>query len=144
MAAQETSADAGLHAFLDDVSQHPLTKAQQQWLHLDVATMFASTPILDHEINTEREKTLLFLKESLVLLCANERIVHHFPRHLIHCFVDDQRGDDTANEHLFHAELFSISPLEEQLCWVADGHSEHEVPHLQAKVAQWMGWLNRV
>jgi hypothetical protein len=144
MPKQEVSGDAGLHAFLDALSECNLPPRQHEWFHVDVSAMFSTTPIHFHEVDVGTGKSLLFLGESLALLCPQQHLVHHFPRHLIHCFVEDRRHHVLLDqEAVFRAELFSISPLEEQLCWVADGLSEHEIPALQAKVAQWMGWLNR-
>lgn len=144
MPEQEVSADAGLHAFLDDLSQCQLPPLQHQWFHVDVATMMANTPIHFHEVDEDNGKSLLFLNDSLVMLCPQQHLLHHFPRHLVHCFVEDRRHHVLVNdEPLFRVELFSISPLEEQLCWVAHSPNEHEVPTLQSKVAKWMAWLNR-
>ena len=106
--------------------------------------MFSSTPLLHHELDRESGESLLFLHDSLVLLCPQQRILHHFPRHLIHCFVEDRRHhvvrEDTA---VFRAELFSISPLEEQLCWISKCDEDHEVPVVQQRISRWMRWLNR-
>ena len=69
--------------------------------------------------------------------------MQHFPKHLLHCFVDDNRCE--CNEHdgvLFRAELFSISPTEEQLCWERCCRSEMEIPDAQSRVARWLSWLN--
>ena len=144
MPSQEVSTDAGLQQFLDDLTQCNLPPRQHQWFHIDVAAMFSSTPIHAHEVDQDNGKSLLFLNDSLVLLCPQQHILHHFPRQLIHCFVEDRRHhvlhDD---EPVFRAELFSISPLEEQLCWVINSAEEHQVPVLQAKIAKWMAWLNR-
>ena len=144
MRQEEVSEDAGLHAFLDALNACDLPPRQHEWFHVDVATMFSSTPILFHEVDADSGKSLLFLNDSLVLLCPQQHLLHHFPRHLIHCFVEDRRHHVViANEAVFRAELFSISPLEEQLCWVTQSPSQHDVPALQTKVAKWMAWLNR-
>ena len=112
MPSQEVSTDAGLQQFLDDLTQCNLPPRQHQWFHIDVAAMFSSTPIHAHEVDQDNGKSLLFLNDSLVLLCPQQHILHHFPRQLIHCFVEDRRHhvlhDD---EPVFRAELFSISLL---------------------------------
>ncbi len=144
MPQEVTSGVAGLQSFLDDVASTQRSQQQHDWFQIDVAAMFSSTPIIAHELNRETGAALLFLNESLVLLCPEQTILHHFPRHLIHCFVEDFRNQRAENgEMVYRIELFSISPLEEQLCWVVKSTSEHEIPRLQAQVARWMGWLNR-
>ncbi len=40
------------------------------------------------------------------------------------------------------AELFSISPSEEQLGWEIKCDSECGVPNVQSSVARWLKWLN--
>ena len=40
------------------------------------------------------------------------------------------------------AELFSISPSEEQLAWEIKCLSEREVPEVQSNVSRWLQWLN--
>ncbi|MGB1588666.1 MAG: hypothetical protein ACPHJD_07620 [Poseidonia sp.] len=144
MPEQEVSGDAGLQSFLDDLTRCRLPPHQHQWFQVDVATMMANTPIHFHELDKENGKSLLFLNESLVMLCPEQHVVHHFPRHLVHCFVEDRRHHLTVDDDTqFRAELFSISPLEEQLCWVEHSPSVHDVPTIQSKVAKWMAWLNR-
>ncbi len=144
MPEQEVGGDAGLHGFLDALNACDLLPRQQEWFNVDVAAMFASTPIHFHELDLDTGKSLLFLNDSLTLLCPQEHVLHHFPRHLIHCFVDDRRHHVLMDDDpVFRAELFSISPLEEQLCWVAQSANEHDVPTLQSKIAKWLAWLNR-
>ena len=144
MRAKGYSEEAGLQAFLDHLSQCDLSVSQQDWFQIDIAAMFGDTPIHFHELNPLTGESLLFLNESLVLMCPQQSIIHHFPRQLIHCFVEDRRRHILMDdEPVFKAELFSISPLEEQLCWMVQGQSELEVPQIQAHVARWMAWLNR-
>ena len=41
-----------------------------------------------------------------------ESAIHHFPKNMLHCFVDDFRRLGSQDDGiLFKAELFSISPL---------------------------------
>jgi len=144
MRAEHANCEAGWQEYLDHISKCDLPQRQQEWLHIDVRAMFSSTPLLHHELDRESGESLLFLHDSLVLLCPQQRILHHFPRHLIHCFVEDRRHhvvrEDTA---VFRAELFSISPLEEQLCWISKCDEDHEVPVVQQRISRWMRWLNR-
>ena len=144
MRAEHANCEAGWQEYLDHISKCDLPQRQQEWLHIDVRAMFSSTPLIHHEIHEETGESLLFLHDSVVLLCSQQRILHHFPRHLIHCFVEDRRHhvvreDDTV----FRAELFSISPLEEQLCWVSSCEEIHEIPVEQQRISRWMRWLNR-
>ena len=36
---------------------------------------------------------------------------------MLHCFIEDKR-DNPEKDHVFRVELFSITPDEEQLCWI--------------------------
>ena len=59
-----------------------------------------------------------------------------FPKHLLHCFVDDNRSKcDAADGVLMRAELFSITPKGEQLAWERSCRSEMEVPGVQNAVS---------
>ena len=44
---------------------------------------------------------------------------------------------------LFRGELFSVTPEAEQLCWVRDCTSDHEIPDTQSIISGWMKWLNQ-
>ena len=79
-----------------------------------------------------------------MLCCPKSGRIHHYPKHLLHCFVDDNRSKSIdVDGVLIRAELFSISPNEEQLCWECSCRSELEVPEMQSKVSRWLSWLNR-
>ena len=71
-------------------------------------------------------------------------VMRHYPRSLVHCFVEDKRPEQNKDEELlFRGELFSITPESEQLCWVRDCTSDHEIPETQSKISGWMKWLNQ-
>lgn len=144
MRAEHASNEAGWQEYLDHVSRCDLSQRQQDWLQVDVRAMFSSTPLVHHELESSSGESLLFFSESIVMLCPQQRILHHFPRHLIHCFVEDRRHHAIRDDDvLFRAEIFSISPLEEQLCWVTQCEEAHEIPSIQQRIARWMRWLNR-
>ena len=57
--------------------------------------------------------------------------------------IDDKRNFPIdADGIIFKAELFSISPSEEQLCWEEVCRSEMEIPMIQNKISRWLSWLN--
>ena len=86
---------------------------------------------------------LLFLEKSLVWCSPRTGQVQHHPKHLIHCFVDDYRlGKRKEGDPLFRGELFSITPQNEQLCWLLESNEQKDLPHIQQKVSKWMAWLN--
>jgi hypothetical protein len=52
------------------------------------------------------------------------------------------RGDEIKRNLIFRGELFSVTPHDEQLCWILECRKEAEVPPAQKTVAGWMSWLN--
>ncbi len=143
MSGEETASQLRVQEYLDDVSELDIPSSQTQWYNVDVASLLTSTKILGHEVCTCTGDSLLFLERSVMLCSPSSGKMQHFPKHLLHCFVDDNR--EKCSEHdgvLFRAELFSISPTEEQLCWEHCCRSEMEVPEVQSRVASWLSWLN--
>tara|TARA_B110000014_G_C19973395_1_gene503966 strand:+ start:232 stop:693 length:462 start_codon:yes stop_codon:yes gene_type:complete len=130
-------------AFLDSVSSLSLEHKFQEWYNVEVAAAIDGCKLRGHEINSETGESLLFLNRSAVLCVPQKGHIAHYPRHLIHCFVDDFRhnGKD-ENGLVMRAELFSISPAEEQLGWEIVCRSEQEVPSVQTNVSRWLRWLN--
>ena len=129
--------------YLDDVSELDIPSAQTEWYNVDVASLLIGSKVLGHEVDQSTGDSLLFLERSVMRCSPSEGKMQHFPKHLLHCFVDDNRCE--SNEHdgvLFRAELFSISPTEEQLCWERCCRSEMEIPDVQSRVARWLSWLN--
>ena len=143
MSGEETGGQLRVQEYLDDVSDLDIPSSQTQWYNVDVASLLTSTKILGHEVDRCTGDSLLFLERSAMLCSPSTGKMQHFPKHLLHCFVDDNR--EKCSEHdgvLFRAELFSISPTEEQLCWEHCCRSEMEVPEVQSRVASWLSWLN--
>ena len=143
MSAEETVAHLRVQEYLDDVSELNIPSSQTEWYNVDVASLLTGSKVLGHEVDQCTGDSLLFLERSVMLCSPSAGKMQHFPKHLLHCFVDDNRCD--CNEHdgvLFRAELFSISPTEEQLCWERCCRSEMEIPDVQSRVARWLSWLN--
>ena len=144
MPADSLCQEERMQIFFDEISQLDISPSQQQWFQIDVSAMLEGNTILDHEVNTDTGEALLFLPRSLVMLCPTQTTIHQYPRDLIHCFVEDYRSKSNPDEPnlIFKAELFSISPADEQLCWVRECTHLHHIPSVQANVAKWMRWLN--
>ena len=143
MSGEETTGQLRVQEYLDDVSELDIPSSQTQWYNIDVASLLTSTKIIGHEVDKCTGNSLLFLEKSAMLCSPSSGKMQHFPKNLLHCFVDANR--DKCDEHdgvLFRAELFSISPTEEQLCWEHCCRSEMEVPDVQSRVARWLSWLN--
>ena len=136
-------AEERIQAFLDDVSKMDLKPTQLAWYQVDVANMVQQTEIQHHEVSDGTGECLLFLEKSLVWCSPRTGQVQHHPKHLIHCFVDDYRlGERKDGDPLFRGELFSITPQNEQLCWLLESNEQKDLPHIQQKVSKWMAWLN--
>ncbi|PXY74432.1 MAG: hypothetical protein CXX81_21330, partial [Methanobacteriota archaeon] len=114
------------------------------WYNVDVATMLEGCKIRGHSTNPEDGTAVIFLNESVVVCNPKEGSMQHYPRGMIHCFVDDKRNSDEQEEGepIFSTELFSISPRGEELCYILSCEEEHEVPTIQTEVANWLSWLN--
>lgn len=133
---------ARLQRFLDDIAELDLTEEDREWVQIDVATMLDGSEVLMHEVQALTGAALLFLPRGVVLVEPTVRAVRQYPRSLLHLFVEDLRKTEAADGALFRAELFSISPADEQLCWLFECYMEEEVPLAQATTARWMQWLN--
>jgi hypothetical protein len=143
MSAEETMAHLRVQEYLDDVSELDIPSSQTEWYNVDVASLLTGSKVLGHEVDRCTGDSLLFLEKSVMLCSPSAGKMQHFPKHLLHCFVDDNRCE--CSEHdgvLFRAELFSISPTEEQLCWERCCRSEMEIPDVQSRVSHWLSWLN--
>ena len=130
--------------FLDDVAGLALERVEREWFNVDVAAMLDGVDLLGHDLHPADGSALLFLNRSVVLARSCCGTLQHHPRDLIHCFVDDYRHEHEPGEEgiIFRAELFSISPMEEQLCWRIEVDDPMLVPEAQSRVARWMRWLN--
>ena len=79
--------------YLDEVSSLDLPSSYAAWYNVDVATLLNRTRIVGHEVDTETGQSLVFFDRSLMLCCPVSGKMHHYPKHLLHCFVDDNRCD---------------------------------------------------
>ncbi|MDE0953067.1 MAG: hypothetical protein OR994_00170 [Candidatus Poseidoniales archaeon] len=143
MSGDEAMAHLRVQEYLDDVSNLNLPLAKSEWYNIDVAALLVNCRLIGHDIDEATGCSLLFLEKSVMMCCPNSGRMHHYPKHLLHCFIDDKRNlPITADGVIFKAELFSISPSEEQLCWEEISRSEMEIPMVQNKIARWLSWLN--
>ena len=143
MSQEETVSQLRIQEYLDDVSGLDIPHSHSQWYNIDVASLLNGSSIEGHELDPSTGSSLIFLSRSVMLCCPESGRIHHYPKHLLHCFVDDNRAkSNEADGVLMRAELFSISPKEEQLCWECCCRSELEVPEIQSKVSRWLSWLN--
>ena len=143
MRGDEAYTQLKVQQYLDDVSRLSISPDQTQWYNVDVASVLSGTKIVDHEVDESSGSSLLFLERSVMLCCPESGSMHHYPKHLLHCFVDDNRTKcDAPDGILLRAELFSITPSGEQLAWEKSCRSEIEVPAVQGAVARWLSWLN--
>ena len=140
---ESTHSNERLQAFLDSVSSLSLEHKFHEWYNVEVTAAIDGCKIKGHEVNSASGSSLVFLNNSVVLCVPNKGHIAHYPRHLIHCFVDDFRHNGENQDGLvMRAELFSISPSEEQLGWEVNCRSEREVPDIQSSVSRWLKWLN--
>ena len=144
MESFETVSQENVQKFLDDISNLKLDAKFNNWYQYDVATMLDGCKIENHELDESSGDSLIFLKSSLLFCSPELGVMRHYPKNLVHCFVEDKRGSfDSINEKLlFRGELFSVTPDTEQLCWVRDCQNDYEIPETQTIIASWMKWLN--
>ena len=143
MNREEAISQLRIQEYLDDVSEMNISHSHSQWYNVDVASLLNGSRIVGHELDAQTGSSLIFLRNSAILCCPETGRIHHYPKHLIHCFVDDNRRNSPDSDGiLMRAELFSISPNQEQLCWECCCRSELEVPEIQSKVSVWLSWLN--
>ncbi|MBM73695.1 MAG: hypothetical protein CMB38_05485 [Euryarchaeota archaeon] len=140
-----TEAVARLQSFLDEVAHLELSDTQREWYQVEVAAMLDGSEILMHEVQPLTGAALLFMNNGVVLAEPCCRGLRQYPRHLLHLFVEDFRGtlSPDGDGLLYRVELFSISPAEEQLCWLHECREEHDIPAAQRSTARWMRWLNQ-
>ena len=111
---------------------------------MDVSAVLDDCQIQGHEVDESTGDSLVFLKSSLLLCSPELGVMRHYPRSLVHCFIEDKRPEkNSENELLFRGELFSVTPEAEQLCWVRDCTNDHEIPTTQSIISGWMKWLNQ-
>ncbi len=144
---EDKESQENLQRFLDDISSMDLKKPYVDWYQVDLLTLLNGYSIKGHEVDENSGDSIIFLNSSLLFCSPELGVARHYPKSLLHCFVEDKRSMDSVtveqqNTHLFRGELFSITPKTEQLCWVRDCSYEHEVPPTQEKIAFWLQWLN--
>ena len=144
MESAETVGQENVQRFLDDVSNLKLEMKYNDWYQVDVAAVLDGCKIEKHEVDEVSGDSLVFLKSSLLFCSPELGVMRHYPKNLVHCFVEDKRPKpDPLNERLlYRAELFSVTPESEQLCWVRDCENDYEIPGTQSIIASWMKWLN--
>ncbi len=143
MGKEDGRSQLRIQEYLDDVSDLDIPHSFSQWYQIDVASLLNGSRIKGHEIDPVTGSSLIFLDRSAMLCSPEGGRIQHYPKQLLHCFVDDNRSKPTdVGGILMRAELFSISPNEEQLCWECCCMSELEVPEIQSKVSRWLRWLN--
>ncbi|HJM17955.1 MAG TPA: hypothetical protein QF703_00320 [Candidatus Thalassarchaeaceae archaeon] len=143
MKGEEATSKLRAQEYLDDVCALDIPMAYSHWYNIDVASMLSGTNIIGHELDSDSGDSLIFSRRSAILCCPESGRISHYPKHLLHCFVDDNRTKyNNSNRPLMRAELFSISPKGEQLCWECTCNSELEIPEIQNKISRWIGWLN--
>ena len=140
-----TGGVARLQSFLDEVANLELSPVAREWYQVEVASMLDGSEILMHEVQPLTGAALLFMNNGVVLVEPCCRGLRQYPRHLLHLFVEDFRTSPSpeADGLLYRVELFSISPADEQLCWLHECREEHDIPAAQASTARWMRWLNQ-
>ncbi|MDP6870476.1 MAG: hypothetical protein QGI21_06875 [Candidatus Poseidoniaceae archaeon] len=145
MSASESVSMEAVQAFFDEVVELELSKRHNEWYQVDVAAVLDGCSIQGHEVDSASGDSLIFLKNSLIFCSPELGVMRHYPRNLVHCFTEDLRNKPRSDNPslVFRGELFSITPKGEQLCWVRDCISEHEIPKNQSAIAKWMRWLNK-
>jgi len=140
----ESVSHAEVQAFLDEVLALDIPKKYSDWYQVDVSAVLDNCQIQGHEVDEVSGDSLVFLKSSLLFCSPELGVMRHYPRSLVHCFVEDKRPEKTDDEELlFRGELFSVTPEAEQLCWVRDCTNNHEIPVAQSIISGWMKWLNQ-
>lgn len=132
--------------FLDDITKLRLSISFNDWYIVDVAGVLDNCEIKMYELD-ENGDSLIFLKNSLLFCSPELGVMRHYPRSLVHLFVKDTLHTIEKNSAL-EAELFSITPESEQLCWVyTTDTSENkagvtDMQEVHKKIASWLEWLN--
>ena len=143
--AQEAGGQLRVQEFLDDVAELVVCKDHLQWYNVDVATLLEGCNIHGHATNPRDGSAVIFLDRSVVVCHPRTGKLQHYPKSMVHCFVEDHRSSGSTSKDglIFSVELFSISPLEEELCFMLECREEHEIPCAQRQAGLWLGWLNR-
>ena len=91
MESAETVSQENVQRFLDDVSNLKLEKSFNDWYQVDVAAVLDGCKIKKHEVDEVSGDSLVFLKSSLLFCSPELGVMRHYPKNLVHCFVEDKR-----------------------------------------------------
>ena len=86
MTGDEAIGHLRVQEYLDDVSNLNLSFSKSQWYNVDVAALLVNCKLISHDIDEATGSSLLFLEKSVLLCCPNSGRMHHYPKHLLHCF----------------------------------------------------------
>ena len=100
MTNESTYSNEHLQAFLDSVSKLSLEHKFHEWYNVEVAAAIDGCKIRGHEVNSDSGSSLIFIRKSVVLCVPDKGHIAHYPRHLIHCFIDDFRHNGKQDEGL--------------------------------------------
>ena len=87
-----TVSHAEVQAFFDEVLSLKLSDKHNEWYQVDVAAVLDGCDIQGHEVDQASGDSLIFLKSSLLFCSPELGVMRHYPRSLIHCFVEDKRS----------------------------------------------------
>ncbi|MAH90344.1 MAG: hypothetical protein CMA11_01085, partial [Euryarchaeota archaeon] len=77
-----------VQAFLDDVSKLEMAPRYNEWYLVDVSAVLDGCEIQGHEVDEVSGDSLVFLKSSLLFCSPELGVIRHYPRSLVHCFVE--------------------------------------------------------
>ena len=119
-----------LQAFLDSVASMSLEHKFHEWYNVEVAAAIDGCKIHGHEVNSDSGSSLLFLNKSAVLCVPKKGHIAHYPRHLIHCFVDDSAT--MVNMMMgWLCELNYSASLQVKNNWLGKSNADQSVMSLQ-------------
>ena len=129
--------------FLDHISGLDIRQKHKDWYLIDVLAILDGYNVEGYEVESTTGDSLIFLKKSLLHCSPELGVIRHYPKSLIHCFVEDCRAKESDDKYVFRGELFSVTPESEQLCWLRECLEVYEIPEAQVAIAEWMKWLNQ-
>ena len=90
-----------VQAFFDEVLSLVLSDKHIEWYQVDVSAVLDGCEIQGHEVDEVSGDSLVFLKSSLLFCSPELGVIRHYPRSLVHCFVEDKRvKPDPTDEEL--------------------------------------------
>ena len=100
MNTAETVSHAEVQAFLDEVLALDIPKKYSDWYQVDVSAVLNDCQIQGHEVDETSGDSLVFLKSSLLFCSPELGVMRHYPRSLVHCFIEDKRPEQNKEENL--------------------------------------------